>query len=85
MFPHLIDTKPLRVWVDDGLNWVVANWGDGFEAAARPLLVLLNAIERFLLWLPWWMIVVSLVGLAYASTRRWRCRSSFSSRSSSWA
>ncbi len=72
MFPDIIDTKPLRFWVDDGLNWVVKYWGDGFEAAAHPLLVLLISIEKFLLWLPWWVIILALVGLAYAATRNWK-------------
>jgi glycine betaine/proline transport system permease protein len=72
MFPDFIDTTPLRVWVDDGLTWVVANWGGAFEAAAHPLLVLLNSIERFLLWLPWWLIIVVLVGTAWLATRRWQ-------------
>jgi glycine betaine/proline transport system permease protein len=29
VFPQLIDTRPLRRAIDDGLNWVVRNWGDG--------------------------------------------------------
>ena len=70
MFPEIIDTRPLRRWVDDGLEWVVRAWGDEFEAAAQPLLFLLNSIQRFLLWLPWWLIIIVLVGLAYAATRR---------------
>lgn len=49
MFPELFNTRPLRIWIDDGLNWVVKHWGDAFEAAAYPLLVMLNTIERFLL------------------------------------
>lgn len=72
MFPDIIDTKPLRFWVDDGLTWVVKYWGDGFEAAAYPLLQLLISIERFLLWLPWWFIIIVLVGTAYLSTRNWK-------------
>lgn len=71
MFPEVINTRPLRFWVDDGLTWVVRNWGDGFEAAAYPLLVMLNTIERWLVALPWWLVIVALAGLAYLSTRKW--------------
>ncbi|HHG90281.1 MAG TPA: proline/glycine betaine ABC transporter permease [Devosia sp.] len=71
MFPEIIDTRPLRRVVDDTLEWVVRYWGDGFEAAAYPLLVLLNSIERFLLSLPWWLIILVLAGGAFAATRRW--------------
>jgi glycine betaine/proline transport system permease protein len=70
MFPEFFETRQLRIWVDDGLTWVVKNWGDEFEAAAQPLLFLLNLIERFLLSMPWWLIIAVLVGLAFAATRR---------------
>ena len=70
MFPEIINTRPVRVWLDDGLNWIVLNWGDGFEAAAYPLLVMLNTIEDWLLAVPWWMIILVLAGLAYGSTRK---------------
>jgi len=70
MFPELFNTRPLRIWIDDGLNWVVKHWGDGFEAAAYPLLVMLNKIEQFLLLVPWWAIIALLAGLAYGATRK---------------
>lgn len=69
-FPEWIDTRPVRFQVDDGLTWIVKNWGDGFEAAASPLLFLLNAIQRFLLFLPWWFIFIVLIVLAWLATRK---------------
>lgn len=72
MFPELIDTTPLRRGIDDGLNWVVRNWGDAFEAAARPLLSLLNAIQGMLLSTPWWLVILALAGIAWLATRRWQ-------------
>jgi len=72
MFPELIDTRPLRRSIDEGLNWVVRNWGDGFEAAARPLLILLNAIEGLLVATPWWLIIGLLALIAWLATRRWQ-------------
>lgn len=72
MFPDLIDTRPLRRAVDDSLNWVVRNWGGEFEAAAYPLLMLLNTIERALIATPWWLIIAFLVGLAWLATRNWK-------------
>jgi glycine betaine/proline transport system permease protein len=71
MFPELIDTKPLRRAVDDALGWVVTNWGGAFEAAARPLLLLLNGIEALLLATPWWLIIGLLTAIAWLATRRW--------------
>lgn len=72
MFPDLIDTRPLRRAVDDGLNWVVRNWGAELEAAAFPLLQLLNAIEQVLLAAPWWLVIAILTGVAWLATRRWQ-------------
>lgn len=72
MFPQLIDTKPLRRAIDDGLNWVVRNWGDGFETAAYPLLMLLKAIEDLLIATPWWLIVAILTGIAWLASRSWK-------------
>ena len=70
MFPELFNTRPLRIWIDDGLNWVVKHWGDAFEDAAYPLLIMLNKIEQFLLLVPWWVIIALLAGLAYGATRK---------------
>lgn len=72
MFPELFDTRPMRRAVDDALNWVVRNWGGELEAAAFPLLMLLNSIERMLIATPWWLIVAILVGAAWAATRNWK-------------
>ena len=72
MFPELIDTRPLRRAVDDGLSWVVRNWGGELEAAAYPLLMLLNWIERLLLATPWWLFIAVFVGLAFVATRGWK-------------
>ena len=72
MFPELIDTRPLRRAIDDGLNWVVRNWGGELEAAAYPLLMLLNSIERLLVATPWWLMMAIVVGVAWLATRIWR-------------
>ena len=72
MFPELIDTRPLRRAIDDGLNWVVANWGGAFEAAAYPLLMLLKAIEDLLVATPWWLIIAIVTGVAWLASRRWQ-------------
>jgi glycine betaine/proline transport system permease protein len=72
MFPQLFDTRPMRRSVDEALNWVVRNWGGELEAAAFPLLMLLNWIERLLIATPWWLIVGLLVALAWLATRNWK-------------
>ena len=72
VFPNFIDSRPLRRAIDDGLNWVVRNWGDSFEAAAYPLLMLLKAIESLLIATPWWLIIAILVGIAWLASRSWK-------------
>lgn len=72
MFPEIFDTRPLRRAIDDGLNWVVANWGGHLEAAAYPLLMLLRGIEDFLVAVPWWLVILVLVGVAWVASRRWQ-------------
>lgn len=72
MFPEFLDTRPLRRTVDDALNWVVVNWGGAFEAAARPLLGLLNAIQFALIATPWWVIIALLTFTAWMATRQWK-------------
>jgi len=71
MFPEIFETRPVRIWIDNGLDWMVKYWGDWFEAGAYPLLVMLLAIQNFLLSVPWWLIIIALGGLAYVATKRW--------------
>ncbi|MGJ8528861.1 ABC transporter permease [Maritalea sp.] len=71
MFPEIFETRPIRIWLDNGLEWIVINWGDQFEAVAMPLLWLLNGIEAGLLATPWWVIIGFFTVLAYLATRRW--------------
>jgi len=70
LFPEIIDTDPLRDGIDDGLNWVVRNWGGFFEAIAYPFMRVLLTIEWLLLQIPWFVIFAILGGIAYAATRR---------------
>ncbi|MCW2306006.1 ABC transporter permease [Rhodobium gokarnense] len=68
-FPELIDTRALRIGIDDGFNWVVANYGEALEIAFLPVLRMLTETERFLQWLPWYVVLLALCALTYAATR----------------
>ncbi len=68
-FPDLIDTRALRIWIDDQFNWVVINFGEELELAFLPVLHLLNGIEDLLLWLPWYVVLVLISGLSYLASR----------------
>ncbi len=64
-FPEVIDTRALRISIDDWFNWVVANYGEALEIAFLPVLRFLAAIETFLQWLPWFVVIALLAGLGY--------------------
>ncbi len=71
-FPKLIDMRSIRILIDDNFNWVVANWGEALELMFLPVLQLLNSIESFLLWLPWYVVIVVMTVIAYMAIRRWQ-------------
>ncbi len=68
-FPELIESREMRMAIDDGFNWVVINWGEALELAFIPVLRLLTSIENALLWLPWYAVIILLAVLAYQATR----------------
>lgn len=71
-FPELIESRSMRMAIDDGFSWVVINWGEALEVAFLPVLHLLTAIENFLLWLPWYAVILILAVLSYQATRSGR-------------
>lgn len=68
-FPELIESREMRMAIDDGFNWVVINWGEALELAFIPVLRLLTSIEDALLWLPWYAVIILLAVLAHQATR----------------
>jgi glycine betaine/proline transport system permease protein len=69
-FPEFLRV-PLAQWIDAGMGWVLTNWAAGFDAVGNAILFGLLNIERFLLWLPW-VVVVVLIGItAWRVMRLW--------------
>ncbi len=69
-FPEFIQV-PLAEWIDVIIGWLLTNWGPFFDAVGEGILFILLNIERFLLWIPW-LVVVVLVGLVtWAVMRIW--------------
>jgi len=71
-FPELVDMRQVRISIDETFNWIVEHWGETLEQIFLPVVHLLTAIENFLLWLPWYVVVVVIVGLGFAATRSWK-------------
>lgn len=68
-FPQLFDLKTLSRFVDDGFNAIVGAYGRTLEQIFLPILKMLLALERGLIWLPWWVVLLALAGLAWAASR----------------
>jgi len=69
-FPEFLRV-PLAQWIDAGMKWILTNWAAGFDAVGNTILFGLLNIERFLLWLPW-VVVVVLIGItAWRVMRLW--------------
>ena len=62
---------PLRSAANDGIDWLIVNFGDQFEAFANSLLGVLLFIERLLRDAPPWAILLATAALALATSRRW--------------
>jgi glycine betaine/proline transport system permease protein len=69
-FPEWL-TIPLADWVDNIMDWILTNWAPAFDAIGNAILQMLLGIEKFLLWIPWFAVIL-LVGLfAWRATRKW--------------
>ncbi|MFQ5997079.1 MAG: ABC transporter permease [Dehalococcoidales bacterium] len=56
-----LDTKSpwsLAFWVGEGVDWLVFQLDPLFDAIKWFTQTVLNGLERFLLWLPWWSVLV---------------------------
>ena len=71
-FPGLFDLRSLSRVIDDAFNQIVSTYGQTLEQIFLPVLKLLLAIEKGLLWLPWWLVLIALMALAWASSRSWK-------------
>ncbi|MBW2004963.1 MAG: proline/glycine betaine ABC transporter permease [Deltaproteobacteria bacterium] len=62
---------PLADWIDALMDWLLSEFAGLFDAIGHVLLMMLLYIERFFLWLPWWLVIV-LVGVAsWRIMRKW--------------
>ena len=69
-FPEFVRI-PLADWIDAIMDWLLTQFGALFDAVGHILLMVLLYIERFFLWLPWWLVIV-LVGLiSWRVMRKW--------------
>ena len=66
-----IDIGPsVAASVNAFIEWLIVTYGDGFEAVANAILVVLVAIEGLLRAAPPWLILLVIAIAAYAASRR---------------
>lgn len=75
-FPELVNTRALRIAIDNGFDWVVAHYGEPLEIIFLPVVYMLNYIEEFLQWFPWFMTIFILCALTQIATRSWKATAS---------
>ncbi len=49
---------PLRGWLDTLVNWLITHFSVVFSSIKNVTAVALNNFEKFLLWLPWWAVLM---------------------------
>jgi len=57
-FPDTFQVK-IGIYVENFIKWLMHNYGDFFDAISTGILAFLLGIERFLIWLPWWIILIA--------------------------
>jgi len=62
---------PLADWIDAVMAWILTNWSVVFDAIGDAILYMLLNIERFLLWLPWFVVVLLVGIIAWRAMRLW--------------
>lgn len=70
-FPDLLDLRSMSRVIDDAFTQLVTDYGRTLELIFLPVLKMLLAIEQGLLWLPWWIVLLAFMAIAWASSRNW--------------
>jgi glycine betaine/proline transport system permease protein len=58
-------TLPVSDWVEAGVDWLQDNADPLFDAIRWPIEQVLDGSEAFLLWLPWYMVVLGIMTIAW--------------------
>ncbi len=69
-FPDFVRI-PLADWIDAAMDWLLAQFGGLFDAIGHFLLVVLLYIERFFLWLPWWLAILIVGVVSWRVMHKW--------------
>ncbi len=70
MFPEIISARDVRKSIDGFVDHLVTNYADALNAMSEPFLHLLVWIEKILRGAPWWSVLIVVVVIAFAASRR---------------
>ena len=70
MFPEIIPARSVRGAIDGFVDHLVENYASLLETLSQPILDVLVWLEQLLRATPWWIIVLVVVGIAWAVSRR---------------
>ena len=62
---------PLAGWVDAIMDWLLLHFSGFFDAVGHVFLIMLLSIERFFLWLPWWLVILVVGISSWWTMRKW--------------
>lgn len=69
-FPDFI-SLPLAQWVDKAMDWILINYAGFFSTIGSAILFMLLRLEQFFLWIPWWVLVLAVVFMAWRIMGKW--------------
>lgn len=69
-FPETINV-PLDRWVDTGMDWVLNTFGGFFDVMGSSILWFMLRIEKFFLWIPWFVLIALTGIIAWRVMGRW--------------
>ncbi len=70
MFPEIISARDVRKSIDGFVDHLVTNYADALNAMSEPFLHLLVWIEKILRGAPWWSVILVVIVVAFAASRR---------------
>ncbi len=56
-FPEIFEIE-LGIYIDQFVRWLQGNFSGLFDAIKDGILFLLLNLEKFLLWIPWWLVII---------------------------
>lgn len=56
---------PLSQWINNAIDWIIQTFAPLFDIITEIIRTPLIGIERALLWLPWWIIVIVFAGIGW--------------------